>query len=263
MLSLPALPALLLTPDSADTQTEQAYNAIKRRIIELDLLPGSQFTEPQLAAVSGTSKTPVREALARLQRDGLVEAMPRSGYRVAPITLQDTRDICALYRVLLCEGVELAARQGLSQVELARLSELLHVSALLELDSANPDPQTVEDFLKAAFEFDAIIGNGTRNARLAAAISRTMDDFERILRVVLWHLPWPELTAKKHAVLEGITGQKPSSARTAQLARAKFSEREIVSVLVASSSLANVNVALASPAPRSQPVQAASSAKLT
>jgi DNA-binding GntR family transcriptional regulator len=248
MLSLPVLPALLLQPGAADTQTEQAYNAIKRRIIELDLPPGSQFTEPQLAAVSGTSKTPVREALARLQRDGLVEAMPRSGYRVAPITLQDTRDICALYRLLMSEAVELAARQGLPPGEIARLSELLRVSELLEQDYEGSDPRAAEDFLKAAFEFDAIIGNGTRNARLAAAITRTMDDFERILRVVLGELPWPDLTAKKHAVLDGITGLRPPAARSAQLARAKFSEREIINVLVSSSPLANVHLAIASPA---------------
>ena len=90
--------ALLVADQATLTHTEQAYETIKRRIIQLELPPGSQFTEGQLAAIGGTSKTPVREALVRLQRDGLVDALPRSGYRVAPVTLKDTRDLCEFRR---------------------------------------------------------------------------------------------------------------------------------------------------------------------
>ena len=91
----PHIPALLLVAMEGTglDRTGQAYRAIRRQIIDLTLPPGSSFTEGSLAQQWRTSKTPVREALARLRRDGLVTALPRAGYVVSPITLQDTDDL--------------------------------------------------------------------------------------------------------------------------------------------------------------------------
>ena len=58
--------------------TDRAYATIKSRLIYLDLPPGTTFTEASLAQGLGISKTPVREALARVRREGLVEASARS-----------------------------------------------------------------------------------------------------------------------------------------------------------------------------------------
>src|SRR5579872_4621320 len=106
MDSLPGILALDRLPHS---QTEQAYDKIKRMIVELALPPGSQFTESKLVSMGTTSKTPIREALVRLQRDGLVESVPRSGYRVTPVTLKDTRNLCEFRRLIECEVAERAA----------------------------------------------------------------------------------------------------------------------------------------------------------
>jgi DNA-binding GntR family transcriptional regulator len=75
------------------TRTEDAYLMIKRRIICLSMAPGTPFTEAQPGGELQFSKTPVREALGRLQRGGLVELTSRSRYRVAPVTLKDVREL--------------------------------------------------------------------------------------------------------------------------------------------------------------------------
>ena len=89
---------------------EAAYVALHKRILDNELRPGFQALEAELALGLGMSRTPVHEALLRLQADGLVEVQPRRGVRVLPIAPDDMREI---YEVLTC--VESAAAELLAQ----------------------------------------------------------------------------------------------------------------------------------------------------
>jgi DNA-binding GntR family transcriptional regulator len=68
--------------------TETAYAVLRERIITGELAPGTDVSEPELAEQLSVSKTPVREALARLCVEGFMEAYPRRGYRVTPVTIK-------------------------------------------------------------------------------------------------------------------------------------------------------------------------------
>lgn len=80
----------------ARSNADDAYQAIRRLIVTVELPPGSPFTEGELVKRVGLGKTPVREALLRLKLENLIAVQPRSGYRVAPVTLKDVRDACRL-----------------------------------------------------------------------------------------------------------------------------------------------------------------------
>ena len=74
------------TGSSACTSlTGAAYAALEERIVTLDLNPGAQLSEHVLCEEIGLGRTPVREALQRLAREGLVEIQPRKGIRVTAI----------------------------------------------------------------------------------------------------------------------------------------------------------------------------------
>jgi DNA-binding GntR family transcriptional regulator len=88
---------------------EIAYAALRGRILDNDMKPGFQALEAELALGLGMSRTPVHEALLRLQADGLVEIQPRRGVRVLPISPEDMREI---YEILTC--VEAAAAELLA-----------------------------------------------------------------------------------------------------------------------------------------------------
>jgi GntR family transcriptional regulator, rspAB operon transcriptional repressor len=72
---------------------EQIYEQLRADIVNCDLPPGSEVREGELALRFGVSKSPVRDALMHLQREGLVTAHPRQGYRVAPVSLADVDDM--------------------------------------------------------------------------------------------------------------------------------------------------------------------------
>ncbi|SDR73634.1 transcriptional regulator, GntR family [Halopseudomonas xinjiangensis] len=64
--------------------TERVYRQLKDEIFSFRLLPGERFTESEVATLTGASRTPVREALTRLQREGFVSVAFRSGWQVSP-----------------------------------------------------------------------------------------------------------------------------------------------------------------------------------
>lgn len=72
---------------------DQAYKALKRKIVTLQARPGERLDDIGLAAELGLSRTPVREALFRLSSEGLVNVGPRGGFTVRPLDLLDVAEL--------------------------------------------------------------------------------------------------------------------------------------------------------------------------
>jgi len=67
---------------------DAVYRQLKADIFEFRLLPGARFSENEVAARARVSRTPVREALLRLQREGFLDVLPKSGWRVRPLDFE-------------------------------------------------------------------------------------------------------------------------------------------------------------------------------
>jgi DNA-binding GntR family transcriptional regulator len=106
---------------------ESVYEAVRDGIISGDLLPGDPLVEAQLSADLGISKTPVREALIRLTRDGLVVQEPHRRSRVATPTVDDVRQACEVRRWVESEIAAQAARDAQDAL-IERLEETIRVS---------------------------------------------------------------------------------------------------------------------------------------
>ncbi len=79
---------------------ETVYAQLRADMISCTLAPGTELREAELAERFGMSKSPVRDALMRLEREGLVITLPRQGYRVAPVSLSDVLDMFHLRAAL-------------------------------------------------------------------------------------------------------------------------------------------------------------------
>lgn len=79
---------------------ETVYAQLRADVISCKLAPGAEIREAELAARFDMSKSPVRDALMRLEREGLVITLPRQGYRVAPVALGDVLDMFHLRAAL-------------------------------------------------------------------------------------------------------------------------------------------------------------------
>ncbi|TDD75399.1 GntR family transcriptional regulator [Actinomadura darangshiensis] len=236
----PRIPALLLVgrEDPGLDRTGQAYRAIRRQIIDLTLPPGSGFTESALAQQWHISKTPVREALARLRRDGLVTALPRAGYVVSPITLQDTDDLCALRTLLSGEAAAAAARRGVEAPALERLGVLSRVPFALAAGEVEG-----EESLRAGIEFEAIIANFSGNNRLSEAIVDVVDELERVLRMA--SLIAPAIASppgELEAIVDCLRARDADGAHEATRRRCERVRHDVLKVLASSASVSKANI---------------------
>ena len=117
----------------APSLVEAAYRALKVAIRDNVYPPGHQAAEPEIAEQLGMSRTPVHEAIIRLQEEGLVQVLPRRGVLICPISADDIREI---YDVLI-------AVEGMAAARLASLPEPLAGSVADELDQATAAMDTL------------------------------------------------------------------------------------------------------------------------
>jgi DNA-binding GntR family transcriptional regulator len=114
-----------MTANSQPTASlvDAAHEQIRRRILDNLWPPGHRALEQEVALALGMSRTPVREALVRLQIEGLVEVVPRHGMRVLPVSPNDMREIYEILTALECMAAEILARRKPDDSELKPLVE--------------------------------------------------------------------------------------------------------------------------------------------
>lgn len=99
-----------MTVTAANPLAEQVYNRLKEDIFNFRLLPGDNFTETEMALSYGVSRTPLRDALFRMQREGYLDVGFRRGWKVRPIDFERLDNLYDLRIVL-----EMAALERLCQ----------------------------------------------------------------------------------------------------------------------------------------------------
>ena len=96
------------------------FQNLRQAILKGELEPGERLMEIHLAKRLGVSRTPIREAIRKLELEGLVDMVPRRGAVVASITRKDMRDVLEVRRTLEMLAVEVACER-ISQGELEKL----------------------------------------------------------------------------------------------------------------------------------------------
>lgn len=162
---------------------KEAYHAIQEGIHVGRYPPGARLKEVDLAAELGMSRTPIREAIRQLERDGVVQVTPNRGAAVREWTPDDVEDVYALRAVL--EGF-CASRAAvrMDTMSIAHLSEL-HEEFQRQLDEPEPD---VETLIRLNAAFHQAIVNGSGNARAAEVLPQATEVSREIKRA-FWESP--------------------------------------------------------------------------
>lgn len=115
--------------DSANPLTAQIYRILRDEIVGMRLMPGQLVSEKEIAEVLSASKTPVREALIRLELDGLVEIVPKSGTYVTPIRINKYMEACFTRLQLEIGAVRRAATQTTDPAAIENLDQIIDQQA--------------------------------------------------------------------------------------------------------------------------------------
>jgi GntR family transcriptional regulator, rspAB operon transcriptional repressor len=157
--------------------TQRAYEEIKGEVLSGSLRPGDQIVIEDLCARLEMSRTPVREALLALEREGLVRIVPRHGYFVSEISYRQALDAYQL-RFFLEPIATAMAAQRVTPEELAELRTLADV----------PRDGSEESFIRAVEQnraFHVRIAEISGNRRLAKTMADLLDDMKRLTYVEL------------------------------------------------------------------------------
>lgn len=148
------------------------FNTLRHAILRGEMEPGERLMEIQLAQKLGVSRTPIREAIRKLELEGLVIMIPRKGAEVAHITEKDMKDVLEVRSAL----EELAATLACNNVTPERIDELKLANKRFEAAIVSKD---VVDIVDADVHFHDIIYAMTNNQRLIQIINNLREQMYR------------------------------------------------------------------------------------
>lgn len=196
--------------DNLKSKKAFVYEEIKKRIIHNLLKPGEALNEGVLSEEFKISKTPVREALQQLEKEGFIENIPVKGAFVSQISIQDLREIFDLREILECEVIKRAALKV----------DPDKVEALREkfISSENNSIKTTSSSFKSGDEIHSFIFETYGNYRLIEIYRRLQDHIVRS-RIYFFHQSHPdrsEESFKEHlAILDALKAKDPLEAENA------------------------------------------------
>jgi DNA-binding GntR family transcriptional regulator len=146
------------------------YDTLRAEILLCRLAPGEELRELDLAEKYEVSRSPIREALRRLQSDRLVTVLPRQCYVVNAISVSEAEELYRFRAVL----------EPACAAEVVRRASEAELEALMQQARVDPDA----DFIVANRDFHCALARASGNPRMADAACELIEQCDRLVRVV-------------------------------------------------------------------------------
>ncbi|GAA2830389.1 DNA-binding GntR family transcriptional regulator [Aminobacter aminovorans] len=203
--------------------SERIYLALRQEIMRCEIVPGTTLDAASIASKYEVSKTPVRDAMQKLAADGLVTILPRSGYRVAPITFQAVHDILDMRAAIGPHAARQAARYA-TPAEIALLRQIVREYA---------EPMDIGTMQQVARRFHLTIARCSRNKRVVALSETLFDELERLLRFAIdFTVKAGEHSDEHTALVDAIAAGDGERAAAIEFAHIKHSREFLIERLM-------------------------------
>ena len=185
------------------------FNTLRQAILKGELAPGERLMEIQLAEKLGVSRTPIREAIRKLELEGLVLMIPRKGAEVARISEKSLRDVLEVRRSLEELAIELACER-MTQEELKELEEAQKkFGDAIETGDAMAIAETDE-------HYHDLIYQGTGNDKLVQMLNNLREQMYRYRLEYIKDKDKRQILLLEHDhILKALQGRNISEAKMA------------------------------------------------
>jgi DNA-binding GntR family transcriptional regulator len=200
----------VLSPVESPLLRDEAYRRLRGAILSGALAPGDPLRIDELAGQLALSRTPVREALARLRDEGLVQTRPRSGTKVSPLRLDEARQALAVISAMH----ELAARTAVALLDDRNLEQLAQAARRFEEAVKAGDHERA---IEADDEFHGVFVTVAGNGPLRETIVRFMPLLRRAEALRFGTLPGRRSIAAHRRIL--AAARRGDSEAAAQASR--------------------------------------------
>lgn len=177
------------------------FQTLRQAILKGELQPGERLMEIKLAESLGVSRTPIREAIRKLELEGLVVMIPRKGAAVANITEKDTKDVLEVRRTLEMFAVEVAC----DRITEEQLVELKKAAKEFEASKGSMDLIRIAE---TDMNFHEIIYEATQNERLVQMLNNLRENMYRYRIEYLKDPNYYDSLVKEHQEILGAIEKK-------------------------------------------------------
>ena len=204
--------------DSYKPLREVVSETLRQAIVEGVLQPGERLMEIQMAEELGVSRTPVREAIRKLEQEGFVVMVPRRGTYVADLSLKDINEVFEIRTALDVLAAGLAAER-ITDEELEESERLLvHIGEYIEM-------QDMDKIIDADSQFHDLLYKASRNDRLVGIINNLREQLTRFRSISISYPGRLQNTWEEHRrLLEAIAQRDAEQAM--QIAREHMENAE-------------------------------------
>jgi DNA-binding GntR family transcriptional regulator len=210
-----AVPSMFGALSGRRTMTDAVYEQLKAAIVELRIPPGAPLREAEIAQGLSVSKTPVREALGRLEQDGLVTL---NSFRSAAVTDYTARDLQEIYelREIIEVAAARAAAESMSEKGLADLGRIASECVRLNAQGGAGGGGSAGDaaeLVQLISEFDTVLYEEVTNRRIRAILDNLAAHLARIGRLTTEIPGRIDASVREHAqIYEAIERRDPETA---------------------------------------------------
>ncbi|MFK0111951.1 GntR family transcriptional regulator [Streptomyces sp. NPDC091217] len=225
-------------PRGDESLSDRVISEVRERIITQALRPDQPFTEGEIAGQLGVSKSPVREALSLLRRQGWVQVLPRSGYRVAPLTLHDAQSLMTIRLALEPEAAALAAQRSHRWPEQVQLLQDYAQAAVPASDTG--------DMAVQHYRFHKRIAVLSGSEEMDRILSEVLLKLRRYDSLDIVGDAAPEVTFDHQDLAAAIAERNMERARELSAEHVRSARDALLTALMSSDQLMSANLALGS-----------------
>jgi DNA-binding GntR family transcriptional regulator len=205
------------------SRADEVYQQLKRDVSEFKLLPGDRFTETEISERLGVSRTPVRQALFRMQQEGFVEVLFRNGWRVLPFDFNQFEELYDLRMVL-----ETTAVHRLCESAIKTNQTMLDGLAAIWLVRQDLRSSDMEQVSKWDESFHCALVAAAGNAEMARVHRDVTDRIRVIRRLDFTKQPRIDATYDEHAkILKAVQRKRGDDAAMLLRAHIETSQVEV------------------------------------
>jgi DNA-binding GntR family transcriptional regulator len=218
-------PLVPIRLDNYKPLRELVFESLREAILSGQLRPGERLMEIQLAEEMGVSRTPVREAIRKLELEGSVVMIPRKGAYVSGLSLKDIADVFEIRGALEGLAAELASDR-ITDEELEELERyLVKIAEEIENGDLNKVVQTDTDF-------HSLLYQASRNGRLTQIINNLREQIQRFRTTSLSYPGRMKNALEEHRkIVEAIASRDGDLARKLAQEHIENAENSMMSML--------------------------------
>lgn len=223
-------PLIPINLDNYKPLRELVFETLREAIIDGELPPGERLMEIQVAEELGVSRTPVREAIRKLELEGLVAMIPRKGAYVAGLSMKDVIEVFEIRAALEGLAASLAAERATDE-ELEDLErQLVRTTNLIDASDLN-------GMVEIDTDFHSLLYTVSRNNRLAQIINNLREQIQRFRQTSLSFPGRMKEALEEHReIVEAVSSRDPELARRLAQEHIENAENSMMKVIRADKS---------------------------